>query len=849
MLRDSADPGSMFVDVVATPGEGVALQWRDGTGTSCGSVQTSTVAAPSSAHPVWVKLVKDGGDFTGFYSLDGNTWTEVGSTTDVNFSNVNYLAGLAVTSHKSGTSCTATFDNLSLSPSLPYGWSDNAIGAPSPRGTATFLPSPSGGLAGGGGIAAEAGVYTITGGGTDIFNAADQFQFASQTVTGDQTLIARVTGMSDANAWSKAGVMFRDNLPSTAGGGAGGEGSAMYVDMVATPASGVSLQWRNATGAECASDNITSVAAPTAANPVWVMLVKSGSLYTGYYSHDGSTWTEVGSISLNFSNSSYLAGLAVTSHASGTPCTATFDNVTLTANLSDNMALNAPVSVSSAESSATAGANAVDANASTAWTSGPGGPQTLTVNLGSVLTVNQVQLSWGAAYAKAYQIQVSSNDSSWTTIYSTTTGQGGVQLLTGLSGSGQYVRLDALQGVQARFSLDAFAVYPLTLTWAGGSAAWGPDNADWIGPGGKLQTWQNGSDVVFAGMPGVVSLFGQVSPHEIAFGSTTTTGGYLIQAGADPAGDQIVLPSNGAVINVGAASTSGGTAGGGSDTINALISAAASTSELTKTGGGLLALGARSYPGQTNVAAGSVALAGAEDGKCPRSATPISPHRRWPPTLTPTLRRAPPLGPSRAARRSPPRIVPSWPMRSPCRPWATRSPSCKGLPRSPRWSTSPRPAPLPSTSFRPRGPLGPASIRLSSRLMGLPMGVSCPRTRPASPTIRPTRYGDCRQPHDRIRRADMNGDCSSYIAEVSIAVVEPARRNSAGRHRQPRQPDGDCGRDGQFFGHRQRHAHAHRAVAGEHQRRQHVHQHIGRHPRPTPSRQCLAVGRPLSRRL
>ena len=301
------------------------------------------------------------------------------------------------------------------------------------------------------------------------------------------------------------------------------------------------------------------------------MLVKSGSLYTGYYSHDGSTWTEVGSISLNFSNSSYLAGLAVTSHASGTPCTATFDNVTLTANLSDNMALNAPVSVSSAESSVTAGANAVDANASTAWTSGPGGPQTLTVNLGSVSTVNQVQLSWGAAYAKAYQIQVSSNDSSWTTIYSTTTGQGGVQLLTGLSGSGQYVRLDALQGVQARFSLDAFAVYPLTLTWAGGSAAWGPDNADWIGPGGKLQTWQNGSDVVFAGMPGVVSLFGQVSPHEIAFGRTTTTGGYLIQAGADPAGDQIVLPSNGAVINVGAASTSGGTAGGGSDTINALI--------------------------------------------------------------------------------------------------------------------------------------------------------------------------------------------------------------------------------------------------------------------------------------
>ena len=324
---------------------------------------------------------------------------------------------------------------------------------------------------------------------------------------------------------------------------------------------------------------------------------------------------------MTFSNSSYLAGLAVTSHASGTACTATFDNVTLTANLSDNMALNAPVSVSSAESSATAGANAVDANPSTAWTSGPGGPQTLTVNLGSVSTVNQVQLSWGAAYAKAYQIQVSSNDSSWTTIYSTTKGQGGVQLLTGLSGSGQYVRLDAMQGVQAHFTLDAFAVYPLTLTWAGASAAWGPDSADWIGPGGKLQTWQNGADAVFAGMPGVVSLFGQVSPHEIAFGSTTTTGGYLIQAGADPAGDQIVLPSNGAVINVSLPSTSGrgagggGGAGGGSDTINALITGTASTSELTKTGGGLLVLGAEDA--RTSVAGGSIAMSDAEEVEAP----------------------------------------------------------------------------------------------------------------------------------------------------------------------------------------------------------------------------------------
>jgi hypothetical protein len=40
---------------------------------------------------------------------------------------------------------------------------------------------------------------------------------------------------------------------------------------------------------------------------------------------------------------------------------------------------------------------------------------------------------WETAYATSYQIQVSSDNSTWTTIYSTTTGAGGVELLTGLS--------------------------------------------------------------------------------------------------------------------------------------------------------------------------------------------------------------------------------------------------------------------------------------------------------------------------------------------------------------------------------------------------------------------------------
>ena len=49
-------------------------------------------------------------------------------------------------------------------------------------------------------------------------------------------------------------------------------------------------------------------------------------------------------------------------------------------------------------------------------------------------------LDWETAYATAFQIQTSSNGSTWTTIYSTTTGTGGDQTLN-VTGTGRYVRM------------------------------------------------------------------------------------------------------------------------------------------------------------------------------------------------------------------------------------------------------------------------------------------------------------------------------------------------------------------------------------------------------------------------
>src|SRR5690606_29289976 len=47
---------------------------------------------------------------------------------------------------------------------------------------------------------------------------------------------------------------------------------------------------------------------------------------------------------------------------------------------------------------------------------------------------------WEAAYATAFQIQMSNDASSWNTIYSTTSGTGGTQTLD-VTGTGRYLRV------------------------------------------------------------------------------------------------------------------------------------------------------------------------------------------------------------------------------------------------------------------------------------------------------------------------------------------------------------------------------------------------------------------------
>jgi len=88
----------------------------------------------------------------------------------------------------------------------------------------------------------------------------------------------------------------------------------------------------------------------------------------------------------------------------------------------------------------------------------------LQVDLGATYSISQVVLSWEAAYAKAYQIQVSNDSNNWTAIYNTTNGAGGIETLN-VNGSGRYVRIYGTARATAYgYSLWEFAVYGSGVT-------------------------------------------------------------------------------------------------------------------------------------------------------------------------------------------------------------------------------------------------------------------------------------------------------------------------------------------------------------------------------------------------
>jgi hypothetical protein len=133
---------------------------------------------------------------------------------------------------------------------------------------------------------------------------------------------------------------------------------------------------------------------------------------------------------------------------------------TATPGAATNIALGRVATSSSNESASLRPESAVDGNAGTRWSSAFGDPQWITVDLGAAASVSRVRLDWETASARAYQVQISADSITWTTLKSVTNGVGGIEDWTGLAGTGRYVRMHGTaRNTQWGYSLWELEVY------------------------------------------------------------------------------------------------------------------------------------------------------------------------------------------------------------------------------------------------------------------------------------------------------------------------------------------------------------------------------------------------------
>ena len=111
-------------------------------------------------------------------------------------------------------SYTVNFDPI-LPPPAP--WQETNVGNPDIPGYSSY----------------NNGAYTVRGSGVDIWGGIDQFHFVHQTLSGDGSIVARITSLQGTEEWAKAGVMIKDS--TTAG--------SPYAALLATPSNGIHLQY------------------------------------------------------------------------------------------------------------------------------------------------------------------------------------------------------------------------------------------------------------------------------------------------------------------------------------------------------------------------------------------------------------------------------------------------------------------------------------------------------------------------------------------------------------------------------------------------------------------------------
>jgi beta-galactosidase len=109
MIRETLGADSRHAMADVEPSAGLEFITR----TNTGAYANSTVVGGTA--PNWVRLTRTNNNFQAYYSSDGNTWNQIGSTVVISNMAVSAYAGLIVCSHDDGTPNTSLIDNVAAS--------------------------------------------------------------------------------------------------------------------------------------------------------------------------------------------------------------------------------------------------------------------------------------------------------------------------------------------------------------------------------------------------------------------------------------------------------------------------------------------------------------------------------------------------------------------------------------------------------------------------------------------------------------------------------------------------------------------------------------------------------------
>ncbi|HET9170246.1 MAG TPA: NEW3 domain-containing protein [Actinospica sp.] len=167
--------------------------------------------------------------------------------------------------------------------------------------------------------------FAIEGAGKDLWTDVDAYTTIYQpaSATAGSTIQTEVTAQSAMTGYAKAGIIVRNTMT---GSGTSPEGVILYE----SPSGGIQLEWTSG-----GTDNLNSVTPVNGTIPDTVpvylkLVVATGGVYTGYYSTDGATWTEVGTATVPNQNATQDAGMFVSSHNPGNDGLVDFAGFTIT---------------------------------------------------------------------------------------------------------------------------------------------------------------------------------------------------------------------------------------------------------------------------------------------------------------------------------------------------------------------------------------------------------------------------------------------------------------------------------------------------------------------------------------